>query len=98
MVSELGPVSQAILDHVNSAFGYIEIFRMIDRVARRTGARHTNPWYFRRLVTLALEGHIEAKVYRTGDQVAIRFRRLQEAESEPVFPDNFYDIEKEAEA
>jgi len=79
-VSELGPVSQAILDHVNRAFGYIEIFRMIDRVARKTGARHINTWYFRRLVALTLEGRIEAKVYRTGDQVAIRFRRLQEAE------------------
>jgi len=78
MVSELGPVSQAILDHVNWSFGYVELFRVIDEAARRTGARHTENWYFRRLVALALEGHIEAKVYRTGDQLAFRFRRLPE--------------------
>ncbi|MFH2110587.1 MAG: hypothetical protein ABIJ47_04930 [Candidatus Bathyarchaeota archaeon] len=77
-MSELGPVSQAILDHVNKAFGYIEIFRMINRVALKTGAKHTNNWYFRRLVALTLEGLIEAKVFRTGDDVAVRFRRLQE--------------------
>ena len=79
-MSELGPVSQAILDYVDRRFGYIEIFRMIDEVARKTMAAHTNNWYFRRLVALSIEGRIEAKVYRTGDDVAIRFRRLQEAE------------------
>lgn len=79
-MSELGPISQAILDHVNSAFGYIVFFRMIHEVARVTGASHTDNWYFRRLVALALEDRIEAKVYRTGDDVAIRFRRLRDAE------------------
>jgi len=79
-VSDLGPVSQAILNHVNGSFGYIEFFRMINLVALKTGAKHTTNWYFRRLVALTLEGRIEAKVYRTGDKVAIRFRRLQEDE------------------
>ena len=80
-MKELGPVSQAILDYVDRRFGYIEIFRMIDEVARKEGAAHTNTWYFRRLVALSIEGRIEAKVYRTGDDVSIRFRRLQEAEA-----------------
>jgi len=78
-VSELGPVSQAILDYVQDRPGYIQIFRMIHAVSRKTGTSHTTPWYFRRLVALALEGHIEARVFRTGDDVAIKFRRLQEA-------------------
>jgi len=76
-MSELGPVSEAILDYVNSAFGSIVFFKMIYEVARTTGVSHTDNWYFRRLVALALEGRIEGRVYRTGDNVAIRFRCLQ---------------------
>ena len=79
-MGELGPVSQAILDHVQRAFGYIEFYRMIHDVARKTGATHSQSWWFRRLVALALEERIEGKVYRTGDDVAIMFRRLQEAD------------------
>ncbi len=77
-MSELGPVSQAILDYVDSTFGSIVFFRMIYEIARVTGVSHTDNWYFRRLVALALEGRIEGKVYRTGDKVVIRFRRLQD--------------------
>ena len=77
-MAELGPVSKAILDYVNSAFGYVAIFRMIPRVSRVTGTSHTIPWYNRRLAALAFEGRIEAKVFRTGDNVSIKFRRLQE--------------------
>ena len=87
-MNQLGPVSQAILDYVNSAFGHIIFFRMIEEVARMTGTSHTNNWYFRRLVALALEGRIEGKVYRTGDKVTVRFRRLQEA-----FMDDLPEIE-----
>lgn len=74
---ELGPISQAILDYVNSAFGYIVFFRMIYEVARTTGVSHTDNWYFRRLVALALEGRIEGRIYRTEDKVTVRFRHLQ---------------------
>ena len=81
-MSELGPVSQAILDYVNSAYGYIIFFNVIREVSRMTGTSHTDAWYFRRLVALALEGRIEGRVYRIGDKVAIKFRRLQEAEAE----------------
>ncbi|MCK4697191.1 MAG: hypothetical protein KAT53_02670 [Dehalococcoidia bacterium] len=77
-MSELGPVSQAILDHVNSVFGSIVFFRMIYEVSQKMDVSHTNDWYFRRLVALALEGRIEGKIYRTGDKVAIKFRRLQD--------------------
>jgi len=79
-MSELGPVSQAILDYMEGYFGYIAIFSMIHRVSLKTGTSHTNHWYFRRLVALALEDHIEARVFRTGDDVVIKFRRLQEVE------------------
>lgn len=77
-MSELGPVSEAILDYVNSAFGSIIFFKMIYEVTRTTGVSHTDNWYFRRLVALALEGRIEGRVYRTGDKVTVRFRRLQD--------------------
>ena len=66
------------MDHVNSVFGSIVFFRMIYEIARKTGASHTDIWYFRRLVALALEGRIEGKVYRTGDKVAIKFRHLHD--------------------
>jgi len=77
-MSELDPVSQAILDYVNSKQGYVQNFRMIHDVALKTGESHSGKWYFRRLVCLALEGRIEAIVSRKGDHVGIRFRRLQE--------------------
>jgi len=73
-------VSQAILDYIDMREGYIALFKMYDHVSRKTGTSHTIPWYFRRLMTLALEGRIEGRIFRTGDDVAIKFRRLQEAE------------------
>jgi len=79
-LSELGPVSQAILDYIDLKKGYIVIFEMLHRVSLKTGTSHTIPWYFRRLVALAFEGRIEAQVIRTGDVVDIKFKRLQEAE------------------
>ena len=77
-MSELGPVSQAILDYLQSKPGYIQTFRMIHDVALKTGESHSGKWYFRRLVCLAFEGRIEAMVSRKGDHVGIRFRRRQE--------------------
>ena len=79
-MSELGPVSQALLEYINAHFGYVSWFRMIHDVERRTGEKHTGHWYFRRLVALALEGRIDSLVHWTGDSVVIKFRRLQEAE------------------
>lgn len=79
-MSELGRVSQAILDYIDERKYYIVIFEMVYRVSLKTGTSHKTPWYFRRLVALALEGRIEARVFRTGDDVVIKFRRLQEAE------------------
>jgi len=80
-VSDLDSISQAILDYVKASYGYIAISGMIDQIARVTGVRHANEWYFRRLVALALEGHIEAKVSRACNQLFIKFRRLQEGEN-----------------
>jgi len=79
-MKELGPASQALLDRVKLSFGYVELGTLISWAKAKTGFGHSRDWWYRRIVALALEGHIEAKVYRTGDQVAIRFRRLQEAE------------------
>jgi len=75
---ELGPASQALLDRMNLAFGYVEIGTLISWAKAKAGLGHSTDWWYRRLVALALEGRIEAKVHRTGDKLAIKFRRLQE--------------------
>lgn len=80
-MKELGPASQALLERVKLSFGYVELGTLISWARAKTGFGHSTNWWYRRIVALALEGHIEAKVYRTGDQVAIKFRRLQEAEA-----------------
>jgi len=77
-LSELGPVSQAILNYVDETGGYLIIYKLIREVARETGASHTENWYFRRLVALALEGRIKATVRRDGDSLTVRFRRITE--------------------
>ena len=77
-MSELGPISQAILDYVNGTVGYLTMYRLIRDVALETGASHTENWYFRRLVALALEGRIKAMVFRDGDSLTVRFRRITE--------------------
>lgn len=79
-MSELGPVSKALLERINRSFGYVEIGYLISWAKTSTGLRHGHIWWQRRLVALALEGHIDAKVYRTGDRLAILFRRKEEAE------------------
>lgn len=80
MLSDLGPVSQVILNYINERAGYIEIFRMINHVRKVTGESHSTKYYRTQLVALALEGRIEGKVQRMGDKIAIRWRRLQEKE------------------
>jgi hypothetical protein len=82
-MSELGPASRALLDRIDLAFGYVELGTLISWARAKTGLGHSVNWWYRRIVALALEGRIEAKVYRTGDQVAIKFRRLQNLEQDP---------------
>jgi len=77
---ELGPASQALLDRVNMSLGYVLMGTLISWARRKTGLGHSNMWWWRRVAALALEGYIEARVYRDGDKVAIRFRRKQEAD------------------
>lgn len=78
-MSELGPASQAMLEYIQARNGFIEIFRMINAIAPKTGIPHTTEWHTRRLLVLALEGRIEAKINRNpGDVLVIRFRRLRE--------------------
>ena len=75
---DLGPVSRALLDIVNGAFGYITLGKLHHEVFTRTGELRSDHWFYRRLVALALEGHIEGVVLRDGDKVNIRFRRKKE--------------------
>jgi len=77
-LSDLGPVSQAILDYIQERPQPIEIFRMIHAVSKVTKTSHSSKWYFRQLVGLHIEGRIEASMVRQGDKLGIRWRRLPE--------------------
>lgn len=74
---ELGPCSRALLDIVNETFGYIPLWDGIVKAARKTGARRSDLWWFRLLVALVLEGHIEGVVLRDGDDLSFNFRRKE---------------------
>lgn len=76
-MSELGPISKALLDVVEESFGYITISEVVTEATKRS-RWHSGEWWFRRLVALNIEDYIEAKVYRNGDQIAIKFRRKME--------------------
>jgi len=77
-VAELGPVSQAILEYIEARPYYIEIFRMINHVRKATGESHSTKYYRTQLTALALEGRIEGRVQRSGDKIAIKWRRCHE--------------------
>jgi len=79
-LGELGPASKALLERINCSFGYVELGTLVSWARAKTGHDHSTDWWYRRLVALALEGHIYAKVHRTGDKVAILFKK-KEAEA-----------------
>lgn len=76
-VKELGPASKALLERINMSFGYAELGNLISWSKTKTGLGHGSNWWYRRLVALAIEGHIDAKVYRTGDDIAILFKKKE---------------------
>lgn len=80
-VNELGSASKALLERINMSFGYAELGNLISWASVKTGLRHGHIWWYRRLVALALEGHIDAKVHRNGDKLAILFKK-KEAENQ----------------
>lgn len=76
-VNDLGPASKALLERIKLSFGYVELGNLVSWARAKTGLRHGSNWWYRRIVALALEGHIDAKVYRTGDKIAILFRKKE---------------------
>jgi len=76
---DLGPASKAILERINHSFGNISLGDCINWCRKKTRLGHTEYWWYRRIMALALEGHIEARVYRTGDKVTTLFRKKREA-------------------
>ena len=80
-MSELGPASKALLERINESFGYAELGTLISWAKAKTALGHGHIWWYRRLVALALEGHIDAKVYRTGDSLAILFKKKEAEDS-----------------
>ena len=79
-VNELGSASKALLERINISFGYVEFGTLVSWARVKTGLGHGSNWWYRRLVALALEGHIDAKVYRTGDKIAILFKKKEAEE------------------
>ncbi|GAG99984.1 unnamed protein product [marine sediment metagenome] len=75
--NELGPASKALLERVNISFGYVELGTLVSWARAKTGLGHGHNWWYRRLVALALEGHIDTKVHRNGDQIAILFKKKE---------------------
>ena len=76
-MSELGPASKALLERVNLSYSYVELGTLISWARAKTALSHGHTWWYRRLVALALEGHIDAKVHRDGDQIAILFKKKE---------------------
>jgi hypothetical protein len=77
-MSKLGPASKILLDRINQSTRYVELATLVSWAMAKTGYEHWDNWWYRRIVALALEGRIEAKVYRNGDDIAIKFRRKKE--------------------
>jgi len=77
-LSELGPASKALLERINTSFGYVVIGTLISWTREKTGLGQTEQWWYRRLMALVLEGRIDSKVFRTGDKVAIMFRKKKD--------------------
>ncbi len=76
-VNDLGPASKALLDRVNMSFGYVDLGTLVSWARAKTALGHGRIWWYRRIVALALEGYIDAKVHRDGDQIAIRFKKKE---------------------
>ncbi len=77
-LSELGPASKALLERINTSFGYVMIGTLISWTREKTELGQNEQWWYRRLMALALEGRIDAKVFRTGDKIVIMFRKKKE--------------------
>ena len=75
ILSELGPASKALLERVNLSSGYVELGTLISWARAKTELGHGSNWWYRRLVALALEGYIDAKVYPNGHHRAILFTK-----------------------
>ncbi|GAH81003.1 unnamed protein product [marine sediment metagenome] len=76
-VNDLGPASKALLERVNMSYSYVELGTLISWAKTKTGLGHGRIWWYRRLVALALQGYIDAKVHRDGDQIAILFKKKE---------------------
>ena len=76
---ELGPASLALLERINLESGVVHILEVIAWAKKKTGLRKNEYWWFRRIVALAVEGHIEAGVDRTLDIVHVYFQRKEGA-------------------
>jgi len=76
--SKLDKASEELLKYVDETSGFVSVSKLSIYLGVKTGLSIWDQFWFRRLVALALEGYIKAKVYREGDEVSIRFRRKEE--------------------
>ena len=74
----LGPASLAILEKVNSTQGTSSSQVLINWCKYKTEIGHNDNWWNKRITALAFEGFFDARVYRTGDKVAILYKKKED--------------------
>ena len=72
---KLGAASLALLERINMESGVVHTEAVISWAKEKTRIKQNEYWWFRRIVALAIEGHIEQGVERTLDIVYIFFQR-----------------------
>lgn len=78
----LGPLSLAMVRAVERSLVPCSLNIVLKKVPDSVRGYHSDSYYFRRLVALALEKYIIGKVHRDGDKVSFRFykKRLPEGQ------------------
>ena len=74
---ELGPASLALLERINKESEVVDTLAVIAWAKEKTGIKRNEYWWFRRIVALYVEGHIEAGVERTLDITYVYFQRKE---------------------
>lgn len=75
--AELGRASKALLERINMESEVVNTLEVIAWAKKKTGLKNNEYWWFKRIVALAIEGHIESGVDRTLDIVHVYFQRKE---------------------
>ena len=78
-IDALGPVSKSLLDYVNKMEIQLSSRACMRALRKQISVWHPDHWWRALLIALWVEGHIDGRIYRTGDKIVWRFRKKQEA-------------------